>query len=151
MFFHSPGSFDAAAYDRNKKIKKVFVKWGEAHGTLVYCGADPVGWCQFGPREELRRIDSKRNYLPTSEDAWRVTCLFTDRHHRRSGIAGVAVERSLDAMGRLGVKHVEAYPVEGSVSASMLWSGTPGLFEKHGFKRVRPLGKSSWIYSTELR
>jgi GNAT superfamily N-acetyltransferase len=150
MFFHAPGTFDSSAYERNRLAKKSLVSGGRAHGTLVYCGGVPVGWCQFGPRHELPRIDRKRGYVPTSEDAWRITCLFTDRGHRRMGISGVAVGESVEAMRKLGVGQVEAYPVEGKLSASMLWSGTPELFEAHGFRRVRPMGKSGWVYSLKL-
>ena len=149
MFFHTAGRFDSRAYTRNKRAKRALVERGSAHGTIVYCGADPVGWCQFGPREELPRIDRKRGYRPTSDEAWRVTCLFVSRGHRRMGFADLAVLGSVAEMKRLGVKRVEAYPVEGKLSASFLWSGTPELFERAGFTRVGPLGRKGWVYSLE--
>ena len=150
MFFHAPGRFESGAYEVNRRSKRALVESAKAHGTLVYCGEAPVAWCQFGPSEELQRIDRKRGYEPTSPDAWRLTCLFVDRAHRRLGLSGVAVDESLHAMKKLGVRSVESYPVEGVLSASMLWSGTPRLFERHGFKRVARLGKTSWIYSVSL-
>jgi hypothetical protein len=150
MFFHSPGNFDPKAYERNKDGKHELVMKRRAHGTLVYCGNDPVGWCQFGPKEELPRIDRKRGYTPTSERLWRITCLFIEPGHRRSGFARVAVAESVKAMKKLGARTVEAYPVEGKSSANFLWAGTPHLFEGAGFSRVSPLGKKSWIYSLGL-
>ncbi len=147
MFFHSPGKFDAGAYERNRDAKQSLVSEGRAHGTIVYCGKDPVGWCQFGPKEELSRIDNKRGYAPTAEDPWRITCLFIAPKHRRSGLAKLAVAASVRAMKKLGAKAVEAYPVEGKSGAAFLYSGTPHLFEGEGFSRVKQLGKKSWIYS----
>src|SRR5262245_16364098 len=47
---------------RNRRQKKELVEQGLAHGILVYAKGEPVGWCQYGPREELSRIDNKRNY-----------------------------------------------------------------------------------------
>ena len=110
-----------------------------------------MGWCQYGPKDELSRIDRKRGYVQTAEGAWRITCLFVSRDHRRAGVARHAVKESLRTMKRMGVQSVEAYPVRGRTSASFLWSGTPELFEEFGFSRVEPLGKSSSIYSVSLR
>ncbi len=151
MFFHRPGRFDSKAYLANKEAKHELVASGEAHGTIVYCGSDPVGWCQFGPRTELPRIDRKRGYLPTANDPWRITCLFISSGHRRSGLAGFAVKESLKSMKKLGARVVEAYPVEGERSSTLLWMGTPHLFEANGFHRRSPLGKNSWVYSLNLR
>jgi hypothetical protein len=150
MFFHSPGSFDAKAYGKNRAAKRGLVKRGAAHGTIVYCGRDPVGWCQFGPKEELGRIDRKRGYVPTAPDSWRITCIFIAPGHRRSGLASFAVAESVKAMKKLKVKAVEAYPVGGESNATFLWAGTPALFDGAGFSRVRPLGRKSWIYSIAL-
>ncbi len=151
MYFHAPEKWDVKDYERNRKAKRSLVKEGHAHGTIVYCGRDPVGWCQFGPKEELSRIDHRKGYAPTSEDVWRITCFFISRYHRKMGFAELAVKESVKAMKELGIKNIEAYPVEGRLSASLLWSGTPKLFEGAGFSRVRPLGKSSWIYSLKTR
>jgi GNAT superfamily N-acetyltransferase len=150
MFYHEPGGFDPGAYERNKKAKQVLVERRKAHGTLVYCSEEPVGWCQFGPKEELTRVDRKKGYSQTSPRPWRVTCFFIAPGHRRQGMAEFALRETIRALKKLGVKDVEAYPVEGKVTASSLWSGTPGLFEAEGFQRVAPLGKKSWVYSLRL-
>jgi len=150
MFFHSLGGFDAKAYEANRDAKHALVQQGRAHGTLVYCGGEPVGWCQFGPREELGRIDRKRGYAPTAANPWRITCFFVAPGHRRSGLAKLAVLESVKAMKRLKVKTIEAYPVEGGSGATFLWAGTPRLFEGAGFSRTGPLGRKSWIYSLNV-
>ncbi len=151
MYFHSTGGFDSKDYAGNRRAKRSLVKEGRAHGTIVYCGEDPVGWCQFGPKEELPRVDSKKGYMPTAIDAWRITCLFISRSHRKRGFADLAVRKSVKAMKKLGVENIEAYPVEGKLSASFLWSGTTELFEGAGFSRIAPLGKKSWVYSLKTR
>ena len=150
MFFHRPGKFDSHAYEKNKDAKEALTTSGKAHGTIVYCAGEPVGWCQFGPRDELPRIDGRRGYTPTSPDAWRVTCLFVAPGHRKSGLGRFAVDESVRAMRKLRAKAVEAYPVEGTRSPTLLWSGTPHLFEGAGFTKVGRLGKSSWVYSLDL-
>lgn len=150
MFFHKPGSFEAGAYEANRREKHSLVKAGHAHGTIVYCGNDPVGWCQFGPKEELARIDRKRGYVPTDEEPWRITCLFIAAGHRRQGFAELAVSDSIRAMKTLGARTVEAYPVKGEVNSRFLWSGTPSLFEGAGFSPASRLGKRTWVYSMKL-
>lgn len=151
MFYHKPGMFDSKAYEANREAKRLLTSQGKAHGTLVLCGRDPVGWCQFGPKEELPRIDRKRGYKPTTPDAWRITCLYIAPGHRRAGLAAYAVRESVRAMRKTGVKAVEAYPVEGRRSAALLWSGTPRLFEEVGFDKVGALGKGSWICALRLQ
>ena len=147
MYYHRPGKFVSSAYERNREAKHALVKEGGAHGTIVYCGREPVGWCQFGPGEELARIDKKRGYAPTAEDPRRITCLFVAPGHRGSGLARLAIAESVRAMRELGVRTIEAYPVEGESEASSLWAGTPQLYESAGFSQVRRLGKRNWIYT----
>jgi hypothetical protein len=47
---------------RNRRDKKELVEAGRSHGILVYADGEPVGWRQYGPHEELPRIDSSRKY-----------------------------------------------------------------------------------------
>jgi hypothetical protein len=151
MFFHESGSFDSRAYARNKEAKRKLTVGGKAHGTIVYCGGEPVGWCQYGPKDELPRIDRKKGYTPTSQNPWRITCLFIAPGHRKIGLSRFAVHESLVAMKKLKAEVVEAYPVDSAKSATFLWMGTSRLFEGEGFTRVAPLGKASWVYSLRLR
>jgi hypothetical protein len=77
---------------RNRWEKKEPVEQGHAHGILIYANGEPVGWCQYGPREELPRIDNERHYRALRlEDGekklWRITCFVTDKMQRRRGIA----------------------------------------------------------------
>jgi hypothetical protein len=153
MFYHTAAGWSKRKSLQNREDKRALTKSGKSHGILVYCDEDPVGWCQFGPREELHRVDSKRNYAPTSADAWRVTCLFVDKSHRRMGVSESALSSAIDAMAKRKVRSVEAYPVLPSPkgnSASFLWSGTPDLFQKFGFVEKGPLGKSSKLFVLDM-
>ena len=87
MFYHKSGSFNSKDYEKNRKEKSQLVRQDRSHGILVYCNSEPVGWCQFGPREELPGIDRKRGYKSTDQNAWRITCLFVARDHRARGVA----------------------------------------------------------------
>ncbi|MFI7642724.1 GNAT family N-acetyltransferase [Nonomuraea sp. NPDC049400] len=71
-----------------------------------------VGWCQFGPTDELPRTRHRRAYL-TDLDAlpdWRITCFLVDRRYRRRGVAATALEGALQEITRLGGGRVESYP-----------------------------------------
>src|SRR3954465_8385563 len=123
---------------------------GAAHAALVYDGARCVGWCQFGPPDELPRIKRRRAYLDglIALPDWRITCFFVDREYRRSGVAATALTGALDEIARLAGGTVESYPedTEGrSVSGSFLNNGTVSMFESHGFERTRRLGKHHWV------
>jgi GNAT superfamily N-acetyltransferase len=135
---------------RNEADKKRLVAAGRSHAVLVYDGARAIGWCQYGPAEELPRIDAGRFYrkfapaVPNSR-LWRITCFFVDRAYRRKGVATVALEAALESIKSQGGGVVEAFPVVSKRMAAVpewLWFGTPSMFEKFGFRRIAPLGSS---------
>lgn len=115
-----------------------------------------VGWCQFGPTDELPRIKHKRAYFSSLTDPpdWRITCFFVDRDYRGKGVASFALKGALREISRLGGGTVESYPEDAagrSVSASFLHNGTVSMFEREGFKRSRHLGKNHWVVTKVVR
>lgn len=133
-----------------RALKERKVHEGTTHAALVFDGARCVGWCQFGPPEELPRIKHLRVYmagLDTLPD-WRLTCFFVDKDYRGQGVASAALAGALELIAGLGGGRVESYPedVEGrEVSASFLHNSRLAMFEHQGFTRVRPLGKHHWV------
>jgi len=145
--FHEKG-FGSAAQNRAEKERRV--REGRAHAALVYDGSVAVGWCQFGPTDELPRIKHRREYLEGLDSLpdWRITCFFVDRHYRGKGVAAAALEGALNEIARLGGGTVESYPedVDGrAVSGSFLHNATVSIFERQGFQRTRRLGKNHWV------
>jgi len=130
---------------RNRREKRELVEKGCAHGILVYADEEPVGWCQYGPREELPRVDSSPRYLRLAlenggERMWRITCFVVDKRYRRRGVASAGLRAALEAIRRKGGGLVEAYPVSKTDQGSTyIYSGTVSMFEKAGFKTVAPL------------
>jgi GNAT superfamily N-acetyltransferase len=156
MAFHAEGVGRTRTAAQNRSDKERRVRDGRAHAALVYDGAICVGWCQFGPTEELPRIKHRRAYLAGSSAPpdWRITCFFVDREHRHGGVAAAALEGALEEIARLGGGTVESYPEDAdgrSVSASFLHNGTVSMFERHGFERTCRLGKHHWVVSRELQ
>jgi GNAT superfamily N-acetyltransferase len=150
MAFHSEGVSSKKPPAQSRSEKECRVREGRAHAALVYDGPVCVGWCQFGPTDELPRIKHKRAYLAesTALPDWRITCFFVDRDYRRSGVAAAALEGALREIARLGGGTVESYPEDSegrSVSSSFLHNGTVSMFERHGFERTRRLGKHHWV------
>jgi len=130
---------------RNHRQKAELVEKGCAHGILVYAKGEPVGWCQYGPREELPRVDNTQNYRRLAleggtERLWRITCFVVDKQHRRRGAASVALKAALEAIRKKGGGLVEAYPVsETDQGSNYMYCGTVGMFEKAGFKTIASL------------
>jgi hypothetical protein len=63
MSFHAEGLGRSKTVAQNRSEKQARVREGRAHAALVYDGPDCVGWCQFGPTDELPRIKHRRAYL----------------------------------------------------------------------------------------
>ena len=150
---------------RNRQDKQELVDQGRAHGIIVYARGEPIGWCQYGPADELPMVSRGLEHAAAegTERAWRVTCFVVDRRHRHQGVAGVALRAALDAIGKQGGGVVEAYPIAGwshgrgaSTAAvhvpgvgpvAPAWgsfgnvstSGTVSMFEQEGFAAVTVL------------
>jgi GNAT superfamily N-acetyltransferase len=156
MHFHRPHALPKAKHlptraercVRNREEKKALVDRGRAHGILVYVAGEPVGWCQYGPREELPRIDSSRKYQSIVVDdgetpLWRITCFVVHKGNRRRGVATAALAAALEAIKTRGGGLVEAFPLATLTRGSfgnMSTHGTVSMFRKHGFEVVAPFG-----------
>jgi GNAT superfamily N-acetyltransferase len=155
MAFHPRRDGGPKTAADNRRDKETLVRGGRAHAALVYDGGDCVGWCQFGPTDELPRIKHRKAYTAelSALPDWRITCFFVGREHRHRGVASVALAGALEEIARLGGGVVEGYPedVEGrKVSSSFLHNSTVSLFERHGFERTRRIGKDRWVVTAHI-
>lgn len=138
----------AAISPVNRREKRNLVDKGQAHGILVYDNGEPIGWCQYGLKEELPRIDNRQKYRKlatqdiTNNKLWRITCFVVERNHRGRGVASTALKAALESIKKNGGGLVESYPVSKTDQGSnYLYSGTVTMFEKAGFKMVAPLAE----------
>jgi len=137
----------------NRQDKETLVRQGGSHAILVYDDKTPIGWCQYGTRDELPRIDAGRGYrqvksLVGPEMLWRITCFFVDKDYRGKGVSKMALHAALDSIIKQGGGIVEAYPVVSKKMAAVpewRWFGTPNMFRRERFKPVAPLGTSGLL------
>ena len=166
MHFHRPRRLPreqwlttrAARGTRNRRQKRALLEKGCARGILVYAKGEPVGWCQYGPREELPRIDNQRVYQglapESSERLWRITCFAVLKPYRRRGVASSALRAALESIRREGGGLVEAYPITQWLSRAFgneSTHGTESMFVKAGFKPVTPLGSTRFSSRVLMR
>ena len=150
--FHPEGVGRHKTPALNRAEQEERVCSGRAHAALVFDGEECVGWCQFGSPGELPRIKFRRAYdaEPGAPPDWRITCFFVDSKHRRQGVSDAALGGALELIAGLGGGVVESSPelIAGrKVSASFLHNASVELFERHGFERIRRLGKHHWLVS----
>jgi GNAT superfamily N-acetyltransferase len=148
--FHPEGVGRSKTPEQNRAEKECRVRDGCAHAALVYDGDRCVGWCQFGPGDELPRVKNQREYRQglTVLPDWRITCFFVDRDHRGRGVTSAALEGALAEIARLGGGTLESYPEDvgdRSVSGSFLHNVTVSLFERQGFEPARRIGKNRGV------
>jgi len=135
---------------RNRRQKLELVEEGAHTESSSMPTANRSAWCQFGRREELPRIDNRRDYRRLAPDnderLWRITCFVVETSYRRRGIASAALKSALQAIRANGGGLVEAHPLKSWLSRSFGNESTPGvlsMFEKEGFKVVGPFGTTS--------
>lgn len=153
MGFHPEGN-DPAAYPNGKRERKLErVREGTAHAALVFDGDQCVGWCQFGPPEELPRIKSRAAYEKglTALPDWRIACNYVGKGHRRQGVAAAGLAGALELIAGLGGGLVEGYPeAADSVPAGFLFNGALSTYERLGFTRDRQIGKHRWVVTKRV-
>ena len=151
--FHAEGKEPGP---HRRALKQQRVHAGTTHAALVYDGLVCIGWCQFGPPDELPRIKHLRVYNEARADPpdWRITCFFVDKAYRGQGVAAVALAGAVREIARLGGGLVESYPEDTTgrqVSASFLYNSRLAVFERQGFDRVRRLGKHHWVVALHVQ
>ena len=148
MGFHPEGVGKETTRELNRERKLERVRAGTAHAALVFDGNDCVGWCQFGTPTEVPKIKSRAAYEKgvTTSPAWRITCNFVGKGHRRQGVATAALTGALELIAALGGGRVEGYPEDAdSVPAGFLFNGALSTYEQLGFVRDRKIGKHRWV------
>ncbi len=156
MWYHGKRASSDDTPELRRKAKQCLVQEGRAHASLVFDGADCVGWVQFGSPEELPRIHNQRAYFATEPKlpTWRITCFFAGKGYRGKGVATAALEGAVAQINQLGGGRIEAYPdnTEGRKAApAFLFNGALSTFERLGFKRSRLIGKHKWVVTRTVR
>jgi len=143
---------------RNRREKLELVERGRSHGILVYAKGQPVGWCQYGPREELLRIDNGRKYqglVPAGTGKlWRITCFAVLKERRKRGVASAALKAALEAIRSKGGGLVEGYPIarwKSYAFGNESTHGTASMFEREGFKVAAPFGSTKFSTHVLMR
>lgn len=145
--FHPDGKLRGS---HRRALKERKVREGTTRAALAFDADRCVGWCQFGPPDELPRIKHLRVYTAGLETLpqWRITCFFVDKEYRGKGVASATLSGALRLIAELGGGSVESYPEDvedREVSGSFLYNSRMAMFERQGFERVRRLGKNHWV------
>jgi GNAT superfamily N-acetyltransferase len=129
-------------------------------GMLAYVDGEVAGWCGFGVRGSLPRLDHSRT-IPALDElpVWAILCLNIRVGYRRRGVARALVEGVIDYARQRGAPGVEAYPVDpegGRVNTSFGFVGFTPMFERLGFRRVLVTDAHSdrrprWLMRLDLR
>jgi GNAT superfamily N-acetyltransferase len=128
-------------------------------GVLAYVDGEVAGWCSVAPKSTFRTLVNSRT-IPhvDDDDVWSVTCFVVRPGFRRRGLMHQLLDGAVEHALAMGATGVEGYPVDpGSdrIDQTSGYVGTVGLFEAHGFRRVRPTtgrrsGKPRWLVRREL-
>ena len=167
MHFHRPCTLPKSEWlstraergARNRRQKTALVDKGCAHGILVYTNGEPVGWCQYGPSEELPRIDNSRKYRNLApkrgtQNLWRITCFAVLKNYRKRGVASAALHAALESIRKQGGGLVEAFPINRWLSRAFgneSTHGTASMFKKAGFQVVAPYGSTRFSSHVLMR
>jgi GNAT superfamily N-acetyltransferase len=137
---------------KNRERFRRLIKAGKVHGVLAFAGAEPVGWCGFGPRNtfpRMRRIKALQREAPA--DTWSIVCFYIPARWRGRGVATRLLEEATARAFSLGAREVEGYPIVPKqsptpVPAAFAWTGVAALFETAKYLELDRPGMSRPIY-----
>lgn len=128
-------------------------------GMLAYLEDQMVGWCGFGPRQEMERLVRSRT-IPKVDDrpVWAIFCFLVRVGYRRRGVARALLDGLVQYARVQGVQTLEAYPIDPGgqrIDVTSAYVGTMGMFEMAGFQRVletsaHSAGLTRWVVRLEL-
>jgi len=147
-WFHTMSSEKTRTYDGNRELKERLVREGRAHAALVFDEDEAVGWAEFGSCAELPNIYHRKQYDEEADlvPDYRITCIFTDKRHRRRGVSKLALRGALDLIADAGGGIVEGYPHDPQGRrVATLYDGTRAMFEEAGFELVRTKGQRNTV------
>jgi ribosomal protein S18 acetylase RimI-like enzyme len=109
-------------------------------GMLAYVDGEVAGWCGFGVRTALPRMERSRTIPKVDEQpVWSILCFNVRTGFRRRGVARALLDGVVRFARESGAPGVEAYPVDpaGSrVNNSFGYVGVTPMFEAAGFRRI---------------
>jgi ribosomal protein S18 acetylase RimI-like enzyme len=141
----APRGFDTGGYARQAPGARRELLLGQLAedppaGMLAYADGEVAGWCGFGVRTSLPRLERSRT-IPKVDDEpyWAILCFNIRTGYRRRGVATALLDGVIDFARRSGAPGLEAYPIDpdgGRVNANFGYVGLTPWFEQRGFRRV---------------
>lgn len=117
---------------------------GAMQGCLAYIDGVVVGWCNAAPRALLHALDEEP--IAHAADTGCILCFLVSPAHRGQGVATALLNAACDALRGQGLKHVEANPRTGTVSAAQNHYGPLAMYLAAGFAVDRDSDDGSvWV------
>ncbi|MFI5259698.1 MAG: GNAT family N-acetyltransferase [Candidatus Limnocylindrales bacterium] len=134
------GEYSRSSSDRQRAALRAQCAREPVPGLIAYRGELPVGWCGFGPRSAMARLEHSRT-IPKLDDlpVWSIVCFSVRPGYRRRGVATALLHGVIEYAREHGVVGLEAYgtdPVGTRRDAAFSYTGFTSMFEAAGFRRV---------------
>jgi GNAT superfamily N-acetyltransferase len=109
-------------------------------GVLAYVGDEVAGWCGFGPRARMERLQRSRT-IPTVDDVpvWSIVCFKVRVGYRRKGVARALLDGAVACARERGAPAIEAYPIDPAgqrLDVAFSYVGFVPMFTAAGFVQL---------------
>jgi GNAT superfamily N-acetyltransferase len=119
--------------EQNREFRENLLESGEYDGYILYENEHPIGWCQAGPHNRLKKL-VKQFSLDERDDVWAITCFLISPQFRNRGMAYTLLEGVLKNIKTRGAKKVLAFPKVGQgLDELSLWNGPLSMYIRAGF------------------
>ena len=148
--------FHKMSPEERREFHKRLTVQGQAFGLLLYDAGRPIAWCQFGPAKTFPGYDRGRTYSKLVLKAheapqWLISCLFSDKHRRREGLAKFALQSALESIRKHGGGVVEAFPLDVPGTEHPQYTGSVKMYRREGFEEITRLGKNTVLMRRTVR
>jgi GNAT superfamily N-acetyltransferase len=128
---HSVVRWSERTAAQNRELACSRIGGGLMQGYLAYDGAEPVGWCNAGPRRLFHALDEVPEQ--DAEHIGTIICFLVAPTHRGKGIARALLDAACEGLARQGLRIAEANPRPAARSAAENHFGPLALYLSAGF------------------
>jgi GNAT superfamily N-acetyltransferase len=127
-------------WDRRREALRAQCAAEPVPGVIAYLGDLPVGWCGFGPRSSMARLERSRT-IPKLDDrpVWSIVCFDVRPGCRRRGVAKALLAGAIAYARAEGAVGLEAYATDPGGTrrgTGTSYTGFTSMFEAAGFRRI---------------
>lgn len=128
----------ARTAEQNRRDQEARIKDGATNGLLAYVDGEAVGWCHYGPRATMLKLDLNPTFQADApKDVGSIVCFVIAAGYRRHGLSRQLLDAACQELARRGFAVAEGYANKNADSDANSFRGPLQMYLDAGFETFR--------------